>query len=112
MGSGSDKAKLGWWTWSRFRGKSGMVLRAVSAYPPCASSGGERTTWSQHKSYFNDHNDDCDPREAFMEDLASEIREWIQEGDQIMVGGDLNKEIRGPAIKEFFSGLGMHNLTF
>jgi len=58
MGSGCDKAKLGRWTWSRFRGKGGMVLRVVTVYRPCASSGGERTAWSQHKAYFNDQNDD------------------------------------------------------
>jgi len=112
MGSGCDKAKLGQWTWSRFCGKGGMVLRVVSVYRPCASSGGERTAWSQHKAYFNDQNDDRDPRKAFMEDLATEIQEWTQEGDQVIVGGDLNEEIRGPAIKEFFAGLGMHKLIF
>jgi len=47
-----------------------------------------------------------------MEDLAAEIQEWIQEGDQVIVGGDRNEEIRGPAIKEFFASLGMHNLIF
>jgi len=112
MGSGCNKAKLGWWTWSRFRGKGGMVLRVVSVYRPCTSSGGEQTAWSQHKAYFNDQNDDRDPMKAFMEDLAAEIQEWIQEGDQVIVGGDLNEEIRGPAIKEFFASLGMHNLIF
>jgi len=47
-----------------------------------------------------------------MEDLATEIQEWTQEGDQVIVGGDLNEEIRGPAIKEFFASLGMPNLIF
>ena len=112
MGSGSDKAQLGRWTWSRFRGKNGMILRVVSVYRPCANSGGERTTWSQHKAYFNDKNDDRDPRVAFMEDLETELQEWIQEGDQVIVGGDLNEEIRGQGIKDFFSNLGMHNLIF
>jgi len=58
MGSGCDKAKLGRWTWSHFRGKGGMVLWVVSLYGPCASSGGERIAWSQHKAHFNDQNDD------------------------------------------------------
>jgi len=109
MGSGCDKAKAWGWSWSRFRGKGGMALRVVSVYRPCASSGGKRTAWSQHKAYFNDQNDDRDPRKAFMEDLATEIQEWTQEGDQVIVGGDLNEEIRGPAIKEFFASLGIHN---
>jgi len=47
-----------------------------------------------------------------MEDLATEIQEWIQEGDQVIVGGDLNEEIRGPAVKEFFANLGMQTLLF
>ena len=81
MGSGSDNAKLGRWTWSRFRGKHGMVLRVVSVYRPCESSGGERTAWSQHKTYLNDNNDDRNPRDAFMEDLKTEVQAWIQGGD-------------------------------
>jgi len=85
-----------------------MVLRVVSVCRPCAGSGGERTAWSQHKAFFNDQNDDRDPRK----DSATEIQEWIQGGDQVTVGGDPNEEIRGPAIKEFFAGLGMHNLIF
>ena len=112
MGSGSDIAKLGRWTWSRFRGKHGMVLRVVSVYRPCESSGGERTAWSQHKSYLNDNNDDRNPRDAFMEDLKAEVQAWIPGGDQIILGGDLNDEIRSPFIKSFFADLGMHNLIF
>ena len=112
MGTGCDKAKLGRWTWARYRGKNGMVLRVVSVYRPCDSSGGERTAWSQHKAYFNDNNDDRDPRDAFLEDLKTEIQEWTQVGDQIIVGGDLNDEIRGPSIKAYFEDLGMHNLIF
>jgi len=68
-----------------------MVLQVVSVHRPCASSGGERTAWSQHKAHFNDQNDDWDPKKAFMEDLAAEIEEWIQEGDQVIVGGDLKQ---------------------
>jgi len=45
-------------TRSHFRGKGGMVLWVVSLYGPCASSGGERIAWSQHKAHFNDQNDD------------------------------------------------------
>ena len=89
-----------------------MVLQVVSVYRPCNSSSGERTAWSQHKAYFNDNNDDRDPRDAFLEDLKSEIQEWTQVGDQIIVGGDLNDEIRGPSIKAYFEDLGMHNLIF
>jgi len=85
MGSGCNTAKLGRWTWSQFRGEGGVVLRAASVCQTCASSGGERTVWSQHKACFNNHNNDWDPRDAFMEDLAAEIQEWTQEGDQVML---------------------------
>lgn len=112
LGSGSDKANLGRWTWSRFRGKGGMVLRVVSIYRPCGNSGGERTAWAQHQAHLNDQNDDRDPRTAFLEDLKLEIQEWLSEGDQIIVGGDINDEVRSEPINQFFEDLGLHNLIF
>ena len=91
MGAGSDKAKLGRWTWARYRGKGGVVLRVVSIYQPCQNKTGERSVYAQHKHYLQGQNDDTEPREAFRRDLQQELQEWIDEGDQIIIGGDVNE---------------------
>jgi exonuclease III len=38
-GAGQDKANLGRWTWTQYRGKDGMGLRVVSIYRPCGKEG-------------------------------------------------------------------------
>jgi len=112
MGTGCDKAKLGRWTWARYRGKNGMVLRCVSVYRPVPNSTGASSVWNQHKRYLLSQNDDRDPQVAFWEDLRKEAQEWLREGDQLIIGGDINDEVRDPAVETFFSDLGMHNLIY
>ena len=68
--------------------------------------------WNQHKHCLLSQNDDRDPQVAFWEDLRKEAQEWIQEGDQLIIGGDVNDEVRDPTAETFFLHLGMHNLIF
>jgi len=112
MGTGCDKAKLGRWTWAQYRGKNGMVLHCVSVYRPVPNSTGASSVWNQHKHYLLSQNDDRDPQVAFWEDLRKEAQEWLREGDQLIIGGDVNNEVRDPAVEIFFSDLSMHNLIY
>ena len=112
MGTGCDKAKLGRWTWARYHGKNGMMLCCVSMYHPVPNWMGDVSVWSQHKRYFLNKNDDQDPQVAFWQDLHKEMEEWLQLGDQIIVGGDVNDKIHDPEVSTFFSNLSMHNLIF
>ena len=82
MGAGSDKAKLGRWTWARYQGQGGVVLRCVSIYQPCKNEKGVMSVWNQHKQYLQAQNDDRDPRAAFRQDLEQEVQTWLDEGDQ------------------------------
>jgi len=112
MGTGCDKAKLGRWTWARYRGKNDMVLCCVSVYCPVPNSTGASSVWNQHKCYLLSQNDDRDPQVAFWEDLRKEAQEWLREGGQLIIGGDVNDKVCDPAVETFFSDLGMHNLIF
>jgi len=85
-GGGSDKAKLGRWTWARFVGRNGTMLRCVSIYRPNASQGA-MTVASQHRRYFQTVNDNRDPRSAFVEDFEQELCEGLEAGDHVIVGG-------------------------
>ncbi len=92
MGIGRDPRKLGRWIWARYRGKNGQVLRVVSFYRPCKSNG-ETTTYAQQKEYLQSNNSDKCPRQAFMEDLDAELSKWIDSGDHIVLGGDINAHL-------------------
>lgn len=110
-GAGQDKARLGRWSWARFRGKDGVMLRCVSIYRPCGSAG-EQTVNAQHKAYLQAHNDDRPPRQAFLEDLESELQEWLQAGDQVIIAGDINSHIFSQKIEDVFERHNMTNLIF
>jgi hypothetical protein len=112
MGTGGDPTGLGRWTWARIRGKGGMVLRYASVYCPCENKTGKIAVWSQQKTYLQNHNDDRDPRKAFMEDLKSHIRQSIKEGDQVIVCGDLNHNVFSKTVTTFFESLNMTNLIY
>jgi hypothetical protein len=112
MGTGGDPTGLGRWTWARIRGKGGLVLRYASAYCPCENKTGKIAVWSQQKTYFQNKNDDRDPRKAFMEDLRAQIQQWIDEGDQVLIGGDLNHDVLSQTVTSFFDKLGMTNLIY
>ena len=110
MGCGADPTGLGRWTWSRIRGQQGIVTRFVSCYRPCANKGGEQSVYAQHRRYFNDVNDDRDPRTAFLIDLELALMTWIGMGDQIILGGDLNQDITRGEILDLFERLDMTNM--
>ena len=111
MGAGSDKAGLSQWTWARYHGKGGVVLHCVSIYQPTNNKGKVSVT-TQHRRYLQEHNDDRPPRQAFMEDLHSELTEWISQGDQVIVGGDVNESVFHTQITDLFNHHNMQNLLF
>ena len=112
MGAGTDPTGLGRWTWSRHRGKAGMKLRIVSIYQPCKNTAGALSVWSQHKQYLQNHNDDRNPRTAFLQDLKLALTSWIAEGDHILVGGDVNENVMHHSITSLFEDFHMTNLIF
>ncbi len=110
-GAGTDRAGLGRWTWTRFRGKGGMNLRLVSIYRPCKNKG-ETSVCAVQKSAMQENNDDRHPRKAFLEDLKTELQTWIDEGDQIIVGGDINESVFHKSVTDLFNSFDMRNLIF
>ena len=109
-GAGSNKAQLGRWTWARYTGKDGVVLRCVSVYRPCNDGEGSLTVAAQHREYFSSKGQDRLPRTAFLDDLSTELAQWIEQGDQIILGGDLNAIITSAEVSEFFAPFGMVNV--
>jgi hypothetical protein len=98
-----DKSGLGRWTWTSFRGKHNYSLRIISAYRPNDSKG-LLTVYAQQKRYLQQQDDDRCPRQAFIEDLCSEIEAFKAEGDNIILMLDGNDDMRrGPIHNAFLN---------
>jgi hypothetical protein len=91
---GEDPTGLGRWTWQRLQGKQGRALRVATAYRPVLNKDGLKSVWSQQRSFWLAKGEDCCPRQRFVEDLATEVKEWVDAGDQVILIIDANEDVR------------------
>jgi hypothetical protein len=112
MGSGKDITGLGRCTWTLFHGQNGIVMRVVCAYRPCTPSGMDKifSVYTQHQWFFDKQLDDICPRKAFIRDLFEEVDTWIEQGEQILVALDANKELRRGQVATAFQERNMREL--
>jgi hypothetical protein len=52
------------------------------------------SVWNQQKVYWQLHNIDTDPIVKFTNDLAAEVAVWLASGDQVVLGLDVNEDVR------------------
>ena len=94
QGEGKDREGLGRWTWIRLRGKDNIHTRFISAYRPCKNRG-TSTVWTQHRNYFRElGHTDPDPLQFFDNQLCHSIEQWMEMGDNIVLGIDMNEDAR------------------
>ena len=93
MEQGQDPRGLGRWSWTKYRGQQGICLRVVVAYRPVLNKTGALSVWNQQKAFFESINEDRCPREMFVQDICQAITQWVEEGDQIVLGVDANEDI-------------------
>ena len=109
--NGKDNSNLGRWVWSKYQGKSGKVLRIITVYMPCKTGkGGSRSTYNQQLRWLLKNNDEREPHQALMEDLAIQIEEWRNNGESIVVMGDLNTDVRSDEMKEWRDSLDLREV--
>ena len=104
MGSGRDTTGLGHWTWTRFRGRNGIITRIICAYRPCIPAGVNKvfSVYAQHQRFFDERLDDICPWEAFIRDLCADLDSWLEQGEQLIVALDANEDLRsGPVATAF-----------
>ena len=109
-GAGGDNEKLGRWAWARYMGKEGIRLRCVSVYRPCEGGNGTETVAAQQRQYFLSKNEDKEPRQAWLTDFEAALQSWLAAGDQIIVGGDLNEDVRSELVNNLFTRCGLYNV--
>ncbi len=93
INKGSDKSRLGQWTWTRYRGHNNQTLRIIVGYRPNPPAG-PFTVYAQQRTYFVSQNDNRCPRAAFLQDLGQEIKYFKEEGDHIILLLDGNSDMK------------------
>lgn len=100
---GQDPRRLGRWTWSMIEGKNNLRTRILSAYVPCKpSSYGTDKVYYQHERALLEDGILTDPIDQFWIDFWEEVDAWLADGDQVILMGDWNTEIRDPKIRQQF----------
>ena len=104
---GTDSDHLGRWTWARIQGREGTFLRIISAYRPVVNNQNEGSSYQQQKRYFRSKQKFEDPLVLFDLHLKHLLQEWLHEGDQIILGLDMNADVRTSKTATMLRELGL-----
>jgi len=107
-GSAKDPSGLGRWSVCTLLSRSGRRLHVVFGYRPCKNTRSHlRSVYAQHRRFFNSIDRFLCPREAFLQDLAHVINEWVHAGDEVLLLADFNGDIRQQEILTFAASCGL-----
>jgi hypothetical protein len=81
----------------------------MGSYQPCKAPGAT-ATYQQQLRFLQHHTAEFQPRTALYEDLFMECTEWMDEGDQLIIGIDANEDVRTGATSRH-SACAMPSLT-
>jgi len=111
-GLGQDTSGLGRFCWTTYRGKDNLILRVIASYRPCKSKNGHLLVLQQQWWYLDQNQPENanHPWKRFWMDLQKVLTEWMEQGDQIIMGVDVNEDIRMEEIMAFFDKFGMANI--
>jgi len=90
---GSDPFKLGRWCWTMYRGRDNHILKVYSAYCPNPPSG-PLSVFAQQRTALLQRQDERNPRLAFAQDLAQDIKEAMQQQEKVILMLDGNSDMR------------------
>ena len=96
----TDPTGLGRWCSARIRGRQGMMLTTFSAYRPCVNNRDNNSVYNQHSIYLLEQGELIDPVEAFLRDLTVAVKVAYDRGDQIILGADMNLDLKRSQILE------------
>ena len=102
LGQGSHRHQthgqdaLGRWVWVQYEGRDNISLRVVTAYRPVRNKDDAGLVWSQQQSYLlqQGYESTICPLKVYDNDLAKMIKDWIEDGEQVVLGIDANEDLR------------------
>jgi exonuclease III len=90
---GADPTNLGRWSWALLTGRQGIKTRIINGYRPIHDTTNRvGTVYSQQQKYFTDAKISKEPRQAFLDDLKQHVEQWRNQGENIILGLDLNDD--------------------
>ena len=104
MGAGVDEKKLGRWSWMKFRGKNSMSIRVISVYVPNITlQTGSKKVYNQQKHALLAMGISQSVSTVFWSDFWKLIDEVLDNGENIIVAGDWNTDVRDERFLNPFS---------
>ena len=81
----------------------GSLIRTVSVYAPNNRTDGLLCVAAQHRNFLNSKGIlDTTPVIHFWSLLAEQLQEWIADGNEIVLTGDINENVSSEIVKRFF----------
>jgi len=104
---GQDSSGLGRFCWTTYQGKDNLILRVIASYCPCKSKSGHLSVLQQHWQYLNQNQPENanHSQKLFWINLQKILTEWTEQGNQIIMGVDVNEDIRTEEIMAFLTNL-------
>jgi hypothetical protein len=101
--TGQDPKRLGRWAWTLFQGKQDKLTRAITVYVPCiARKFGCRKVYCQQQKALLKMGNKRSVIAVFWEDLWTQIDQWRDKGNQIILAGDWNTDVRNKSFLQPF----------
>jgi len=108
---GRDPTGLGRYCWTLLTGCNNKKLCVAAAYRLSESNNGHLSVTQQHWRHFAQNNPDDSInqhlRTQFWTDFKPIIQGWIDAGEQVIIGLDVNQQVDHLDVTEYFNTLGM-----
>ena len=88
---------MGKWAWTWYARVGGVHLRIIFGYRP-NNRGGKRSVFNQQERMMLGKGDTHNPRWASWEDLRKELKQWKEQGNQLIVMLDANEDVLSPLV--------------
>ncbi len=103
ISSGHDSRNLGRWSWMLFRGKDQIKLRVLSVYVPIVSRlAGSKKVYNQQQKALLAMGIKKSVMSCFWDDFWEFIDDCIEGGEQLIISGDWNVDVRKAQFLEPF----------
>ena len=93
---------LGRFIWQVFIGKGYHTLMIAIRYRPCKSVNVAGSAYMQHLTRFNQISIYICPRQDITDKLSKETVKWKEDGDQIIIMGDINAYMESKDVEYLF----------
>ena len=104
---GTDPRQLGRWSRTTYQGQGNLLLTIYSIYRPTENHTGPLSVFQQHRTHLIKTHRHSNPLTIFDADLLQELRNRIAEGEQLVVGGDINSDITDGTLPQKLQELGL-----